>query len=64
VAPPPPPSISELLPKPTPKEDIQLNIDVANMFGKLNMMVRVTEMCKNPSVKKDFLRILQVPTEK
>jgi hypothetical protein len=34
------------------------------MFGKLNMMVPVTEMCKIPSVKREFLRILQVPSEK
>jgi hypothetical protein len=33
VAPPPPPPIRELLPKPTPADEIQLNIDVASMFG-------------------------------
>jgi hypothetical protein len=64
VAPPPPPPVCELLPKPTPADDIQLNIDVANMFGKLNMTVPVTEMCKIPSVKREVLRILQVPAEK
>jgi hypothetical protein len=52
------------LPNPTPTYDIQLNIDVANMFGKLNMTVPVTEVCKIPSVKREFLRILQLPTEK
>jgi hypothetical protein len=58
VAPPPPSSICELLPKTTPADDIQLNIDVANMFGKLNMTVPVTEMCNIPSVKRGILRIL------
>jgi hypothetical protein len=53
-----------LLPKPTPADDIQLNIDVASMFGKLNMTVPVTEMCKIPSVKREILKVLQVPTEK
>ena len=33
VAPPPPSLVRELLPKPTPTDDIQLNIDVASMFG-------------------------------
>jgi hypothetical protein len=41
-----PPSIHELLPNPT-EDEIQLNIDVATMFGKLNKMVPVSEMCKN-----------------
>jgi hypothetical protein len=45
VAPRPPLPVCELLPKPTPADDVQLNIDVANMFGKLNMTVPVTEMC-------------------
>jgi len=64
LAPPPPPLVCELLPKPTPTDDIHLNIDVANMFGKLNMMVPVKDMCKIPSVKMEILRILPVPTEK
>jgi hypothetical protein len=64
VAPPPPPPICELLPKPTPINDIQLKIDVASMFGKLNMTVPVTEICKIPSVKREILKVLQVPTEK
>jgi hypothetical protein len=34
------------------------------MFGKLNMTVPVTEMCKIPSVKREILKVLQVPTEK
>ena len=34
------------------------------MFGKLNMTVPVTEMCKIPSIKREILRILQVPTER
>jgi hypothetical protein len=42
VAPPRPPSVCEFIPKPTTKYDIQLNIDVARMFGKINMMVPVT----------------------
>jgi hypothetical protein len=64
MAPPLPPPVCELLPNPTPTDDIQLNIDVANMFGKLNMKVPVTEMCKIPFVKTEVLEILQVPTEK
>jgi hypothetical protein len=53
VAPPPPPPVCELLPKTTPTVDIQLNIDVANMFGKLNMTVPMTEMCKITSIKRE-----------
>jgi hypothetical protein len=64
AAPPYPSSLCELFTNLTPTDDIQLNIDVANMFGKLNMTVLVTEMCKIPSVKRKILRILQVPTEK
>jgi hypothetical protein len=59
-----PPLVCELLPKPTHVDDIHLNIDVANMFGKMNMTVPITEMCKIPSVKREVLRILQVPAEK
>jgi hypothetical protein len=37
--------VHEFLPKPTPtKDEIQLNIDVATMSGKLNMRVLVTKM--------------------
>jgi hypothetical protein len=54
VAPPPPLPVCEFLPKRTSTDDIQLNIDVANMFGKMNMTVPVTEMCKIPSVKGKF----------
>ena len=64
MAPPPSSLVCELLPKPTPTDDIQLNIDVASMFGKLNMTVLVTKMCKIPSMKREVLKILQVPTEK
>jgi hypothetical protein len=39
VDPRPPPLIYELIPKPTPTNDIQLNIYVVSMFGKLNIMV-------------------------
>jgi hypothetical protein len=63
VATPPPPSVCELLLKPTSTDDIQLNIDVENMFGKLNMTFPMTEMCKIPSVKREILKILQVPAE-
>jgi hypothetical protein len=44
VVPPPPPPIHELLPNPTPTNEIQLNINVATMFGKLNMTIPVTKM--------------------
>jgi hypothetical protein len=64
VAPPPPPLVHEFLPNPTPADEIQLNIDVASMFGKLNMMVLVIEMCNIPSVKREILKVLQVPTKK
>jgi hypothetical protein len=62
VAPPPPPSVCDFLPKLAPTYDIQLNIDVANMFGKLNMMVPVIDMCKIPYVRRKFLKILHVST--
>jgi len=40
-----PPLVHDFIPNPTPTEDeIQLNIDIAPMFGKLNMMVPVTKM--------------------
>jgi hypothetical protein len=65
VVPPLPPLVHELLPKQTPtKDEIQLNIDIAAMFGKLNMMVLVKKMCKIPSVMREILKLLQVPTEK
>jgi hypothetical protein len=34
------------------------------MFGKLNMTVIVIEMCKIHSIKKEFVKVLQVPTGK
>jgi hypothetical protein len=37
-----PPPVCELLPKPTPTDDIQLNIYVASMFGKSNMTVMLS----------------------
>jgi hypothetical protein len=58
VAPPPPSPVCDLIHEPNPTYDIQLNIDVANMFGKLNMTVPVIEMCKIPFVKREILRIL------
>jgi hypothetical protein len=64
VAPPPPLLVCEFLPKPTPTYNIQLNIDVASMFGKMNMTIPITYMCKIPSVKREILKVLQVPTEK
>jgi hypothetical protein len=55
VVPPPPPLVSEFPPKPNSKEEeIQLNIDMSTMFGKLNMRVHVTEMCKIPSKKRSL----------
>jgi hypothetical protein len=42
VVPPPPLPLHEFLPKPVPTYEIQLNIDVPTMFGKLNMTVLVT----------------------
>jgi hypothetical protein len=57
VAPPPPPLVCKLLPKSTPIDDIQLNIDVASMFGKLNMTIPMIEMCKIPSVKREVLKV-------
>jgi hypothetical protein len=58
VVPPPPPPAHEFLPYPSPIDEIQLNIDVATMFGKLNMMVPVTKMCKKPSVRREVLKLL------
>jgi hypothetical protein len=63
VVPPPPPPVQELLPKPTWAEEIQLNIDVPTMIGKMNMTVPVTEMCKIPSVRREVLKLLKVPVE-
>jgi hypothetical protein len=62
--PPPPSLICEFLPKPTPTNNIQSNIDVASMFGKLNMTIPMIEMCKIPSLKREIIRMLQVPAEK
>jgi hypothetical protein len=65
VVPPPPPPVCELLPKPTStEEEIQFNIDVSTMFGRLNMTVPVMEICKIPSVRKGFLKLLKVLVEK
>jgi hypothetical protein len=50
VAPSPPLSICEFLPMPTPTDENQLHIDVASMFGKLNMIVLVIDICKIPSI--------------
>jgi hypothetical protein len=45
VRPPPSPLIHNFLPKPMPtNEEIQLNIDVSIMMGKMNMSVPVVEM--------------------
>jgi hypothetical protein len=41
-----------------------LSIDVADMFGKLNMTVSVTKICKIPYARRAVLKLLQVPTEK
>jgi hypothetical protein len=58
VEPPPPPLIRELIPKTTLADEIQLNIYVASMFRKLNIMVPMTEMCKIPSMKMEILKVL------
>jgi hypothetical protein len=44
-------------------EEIQLNIYVLAMVGKMNMTVLVTEMCKIPSVRREVLKFLKVPNE-
>jgi hypothetical protein len=64
VVPPLPPPVHEFLPKLAPTYDIQLNIDIATMFGKLIMMVPVIEICKIPSVRRELLKLLKVPTKK
>jgi hypothetical protein len=59
VVPPLPPPVHELLPNLNPtKDEIQLNIDVATMFGKLNMTVPVIEMCKIPSMRREIFKLL------
>jgi hypothetical protein len=64
VVPPPPPPVRDLLPRPTQEdEEIQLNIDVPTMIGKMNMSVPVVEMCKIPSVRREVLKMLKVPVE-
>jgi hypothetical protein len=45
------------------REEIQLNIDVSTMVGKMNMTVLVTEMCKIPSIRREVLKLLKVPNE-
>jgi hypothetical protein len=40
-----------------------LNINVAAMFGKLNMMVPMIEMCKIPFVRREVLNLLQLLME-
>jgi hypothetical protein len=60
-----PPLVHEFLLKPTPtKNEILLNIDVASMFGKMNMNVPVPEMCKIVSVRREVLKLLNVLAEK
>jgi hypothetical protein len=50
--------------KPAPTdEELRLDIDVPTMIGKMNMSVPVVEMCKIPSVRKEVLKALKVPTE-
>jgi hypothetical protein len=64
VAPLPLPLVGEFLPKPTKAdEEIQMNIDVSTMVGKMNMTVPVTKMCKIPSVRREVLKLLKVPAE-
>jgi hypothetical protein len=64
VIPPPPPLVHDLLPKPTQvDEEIQLNIDIPTMIGKMNMSVPMVEMCKIPSVRREVLKVLKVPAE-
>ena len=61
---PPPLLMRTLLPKPVPaNEQIQLNIDVPTMMGKMNMSVPIVEMCKIPSVRREVLKALKVPDE-
>ena len=53
-----------LFPKPMPTdEEIQLNIDVSAMMGKLNMSVHVVEMCKITSVRREVMKALKVSDE-
>jgi hypothetical protein len=54
VVPPSPPLVHETIPKPTTtEEEIQLNIDVPTMFGRIHMVVSMTDMFKIPSVRKE-----------
>jgi hypothetical protein len=53
----PPPPVHDLLPRLThADEEIQLNIDVPMMIGKMNMSVPVVEMCKIPFVRREVLK--------
>jgi hypothetical protein len=59
-----PPPVHDLLPKPTQiDKEIQLNIHVPAMIGKMNMSLPVVEMCKIPSVRREVLKALKVPNE-
>jgi hypothetical protein len=64
VEPPPSPLVHEFLPKTTPADNIQLNIDVVSMFGKLNMAIPMIEMCKIPSMKREIMKLLHVTNMK
>jgi hypothetical protein len=65
VVPPLPPPVQEFLPNPTPtKYEIQLNINVSSVFGKLNMTVHVMDMCKIPYMRREVLKLLNVPNQK
>jgi hypothetical protein len=63
VVPPLPPPVHEFIPKPTPTYEIQFNIDVATMFGKLNMTVPVTK-CAKSLCKEGSLEVITGITEK
>jgi hypothetical protein len=44
-------------------EEIQLNIDVPAMVGKMNVIVPMVEMLKIPSVRREVLKVLMIPAE-
>jgi len=56
--------VHDYLSKPTPTDkELQLNIDVPAMMGKMNMLIPLIKMCKIPSIKREVLRMLKVPVE-
>jgi hypothetical protein len=62
---PPIPSNDKMPPKPTlpRKDEIDLNIDMAGILAKVNVLVPLTEIIKIPSMRNKVERFMQVQGE-